>query len=497
MTTRAPRVVHLPGNEVVGDARVLKYLATTARWGLETVAVGVTRRGVRRDLRIGEARVVVVPVAEPSVTRSPLRVLTSAVRDPEAFAEARALTTRLRSRAGRIAGPRRVLLRAVVLGARVWLRVVAAVRRTDRPLTERQRRARIDAYRRRPRTARWREVLPVVVEDERAVGPVLDELEPDLVHVHDVFMLGAAAAAVRRARERGRSVRLVYDAHEYIPGLAVLPPRTIGAYAALEREFIGDADRVVTVSEPLADALLADHDLARRPAVVLNAPTVVEPPAGFRTVRQVVGLDDDVPLLVYAGGVNRARGVDTAVAALGDLPGVHLVLVANKNNLVVQEALAQARASGVGDRVHTAPFVAPELVVPYVASATVGLSTLLRAPNHDVAVTNKFCEYLLAGLPIVTSDTPAQADLVREHRLGEVYTAGDAADLVRATRRVLEDLDALRARVRGAEGLGRRFSWSAQAAVIRDLYGELLGELPERAWAPDALAVGRVSAPAE
>jgi glycosyltransferase involved in cell wall biosynthesis len=53
----------------------------------------------------------------------------------------------------------------------------------------------------------------------------------------------------------------------------------------------------------------------------------------------------------------------------------------------------------------------------------------LSAPNHDIAVTNKFCEYLAAGLPIVTSDTLARATLVRELGLGVVYTAGDPHSL--------------------------------------------------------------------
>lgn len=57
------------------------------------------------------------------------------------------------------------------------------------------------------------------------------------------------------------------------------------------------------------------------------------------------------------------------------------------------------------------------------------LSAPARAPNHDIAVTNKFCEYLAAGLPIVTSDTLARATLVRELGLGVVYTAGDPHSL--------------------------------------------------------------------
>lgn len=66
-------------------------------------------------------------------------------------------------------------------------------------------------------------------------------------------------------------------------------------------------------------------------------------------------------------------------------------------------------------------------------------STLVRAPNYDIAAANKFCEYIAAGLPIVTSDTPAQADLVNTLSLGAVYRAGDTKDFVRAIVEVLDD----------------------------------------------------------
>ena len=497
----------MPGNDVVSDARVLKYVATLASFGLDVVAIGVARKGFDRDFTIGSARVIVRVVPPPPGTTVKARnsqlgvVFKPGYRTAAEHEAARAQVIRWARRARRQAGVRGAVLRGGLLVPRAWAKLGAVRLRFEHQpdsLTTQEAEARRDAeilrYRRNPRLSRWREVLPVIAEDERVLGPLLDDLEPDLVHVHDVFMLGVGAGATRRAAAAGRHVPLVYDAHEYIPGLAFIPARTVGAYCDLEREFIGATERVVTVSEPLADLLVADHRLDPRPAVVLNAPTIAEPPEHFQTLRQFLDLADAVPLLVYGGGVNTARGVHTAVAALPDLPGVHLAVVTNRRNYVVEELVQQAERLGVADRFHLAPFVSPELVTHYFSTVSVGLSTLLHAPNHDVAVTNKFCEYLNAGVPIVTSDTPAQADLVHELDLGAVYPAGSVEGLVAAVQAVLADRERLVARIQGDDALRFRFSWAAQAAIIRDLYTELLGELPEEAWRPDALDVTRVSA---
>lgn len=507
MTALRPHAVIIPGNDVVSDPRVLKYLATLASLGLRVTAVGVTRKGERQDFMIGKARVIVEVVPLPLAAAAGARggqlavVFKPGYRTGAERQAARAQVIRWARRVRREPGLRRAVLQGALLVPRAWTRLAAVrlrfSRQTDEAAAheaEGQRDADIERYRQDPTLSRWREVLPVILEDERVLAPLLDELAPDLIHVQDVFMLGVGAGAVRRARAAGRGCTLVYDAHEYIPGLAYIPARTVGAYCDLESEFIAETDRIVTVSEPLADLLVAGHGLTRRPAVVLNAPTVAEPPPGFATLRDEVGLAADVPLLVYGGGINTARGVHTAVEALPALPGVHLALVVNRRNHVVEALVQQGERLGVGDRLHLAPYAPPELVTHYFSSVSVGLSTLMHAPNHDVAITNKFCEYLNAGVPIVTSDTPAQADLVRELDLGAVYPAGDVDGLVEAVGAVLADRDRLQRRITSDADLRYRFSWKAQAATIRDVYTELLGELPAEAWGPGALDITNVSA---
>lgn len=524
-----PKVVMLAGNDIVIDARVLKYAQTVAQWGFEVSAVGIAGRYMRGTRELGRVTVVapgVLPKASNSGWRGRLAHLRPWFSHPDEYNQAIGRWTydsrelsgdrgRDERNALRVATPaegalpaprrrggvgkrlsrafrwRTLKLRKSILDLRAIPahRAPRAVTSGDLGIGPRRDR-RIRTWRRLP-WGKWRRVMPQTLDQEMTLGPIIDRLRPDLIHVHDVFMLGIGARAAQRAALAGRLVRVVYDAHEYIPGVAVVPPRTIAAYCDLEAEFIGDADRVITVSEPLAGWLQRDHKLARRPDVVLNAPVEVPEDAMVQGVREVVGLDPDVPLLVYVGGVNRARGVGTAVEALPALPGVHLAVVCRANG-VTAELQDRAETLGVDDRVHFLPFVDPELVPAYVKSATIGLSPLLHAPNHDIAVTNKFCEYIAAGVPIVTSDTPAQADLVRELDLGAVHVAGDVDDFTRAVREVLADRDRLAKRIETDPDLRHRFSWAAQAEVIRDVYADLLGELPKRAWEDGATKVTKL-----
>lgn len=526
---RRPRVVIMPGNDALCDARVLKNLATVDRLGLDGIALGVVRGGPGREVRVGGARVVIVPVP-PRVGTTGGSAWFARVREIlrpwyASESEQKSARARLAYRAREVAADeaRRVrdagreplvdggrpgatapalVRRGQLLVAKVVVRLRGSTlrRRQAREmaaheLTQRRRERAIAAYRRWPRRVHWRTELPIAIDDDIVLGRMLDELQPDVVHVHDVFMMGVAARAAARAAAAGRRLALVYDAREYLPGLAHVPPRTVAAYCDLEREFIADFDRVLTVSQPLAEMLRRDHRLRRTPDLVLNAPTI-DPSPDIPRIRDVAGVPEGAPLLVYAGGVNPARGVQTVIEALALLPGVHLAVVINRESHVTADLARLAAERGVADRYHTAPFVPPEHVTGYFASADIGLSPLLHVVNHDVALTNKFCEYLCAGLPVVTSDTPAQADIVRELGVGEVFRAGDAADLAHAVTTVLAGPEGYREAVARPE-VQHRFSWSAQAAVLRDVYADLLGELPEAAWEPGATDVRRVSPDAE
>ncbi len=523
-----PKVVMMAGNDIVVDARVLKYAQTVANWGLDVTCIGLPGRRLRGVRQFGNVQVLcpVIPSkvlltgwrkrlvnlkanlrpwfnteAEYTLAHARWQYASRELRGERGrdrrdhertgggSGSSRPAQRSILDRLRRAARWRSLRLHRAVLHARAYF--VRRAKHKVADLTDLgigKRRERLLALYRHLPSGRWRRVMPELVDQELTLGPLLDRLQIEIIHVHDVFMLGIAARAAHRAALDGRTIKIIYDAHEYIPGVPVVAPRRVAAYSDLEREFIRDADRVITVSEPLAHWLQRDHKLASLPDVVLNAP--VEPPedAEVMGLREQLGLAEDVPLLVYGGGVNRARGVGTVVEALPQLPGVHLAIVARVNS-VTAELQARALELGVGDRVHLAPFVAAEVVPLYLRSATVGLSPLLHAPNHDIAVTNKFCEYLAAGLPIITTDTPAQADLVKELDLGAVYAAGDVDDLVRAVRTVLADRDRIAGRIAGDPELRHRFSWAAQAEVIRSVYAEVMGRLPDAAWAPGATIV--------
>jgi glycosyltransferase involved in cell wall biosynthesis len=297
-------------------------------------------------------------------------------------------------------------------------------------------------------------------------------------------MLGVGARACVRGRAQGRQIKLVWDAHEYLPGIQ---PRRDNAYwlpahCAHENEYAHNADAVVTVSDSLADLLQERHGLAARPAVVFNAPDVAvggeDDPPPVADVRSACGLDPAIPLLVYSGMAAAQRGLRLMLEALPDLDGVHVAFVFPKTHQpFIEELRSLAADLGVTERMHVHPFVPYRQVIGFLSTADVGVIPVHRLPNHEIALSTKFYEYSHARLPIVVSDVRTMADTVRATGQGEVFAAEDTTDYVRAVRAVLAN----RARHRAAYDdmcLLDHWTWRAQAAVLESIYSRLLPGRP-------------------
>jgi glycosyltransferase involved in cell wall biosynthesis len=482
------------GNDIAHDTRVLKMGLTLADAGLDVTLLGYASSGHREEMSFGKVRILRVPVMwrmkeAAAARRASHRVPHLQLALDPARRRALDVESAVRRREAESGGGPMVQLRAQKMRAR---RFVARARGgVDRRLrkAEGQFWRVLDGATHRVRLgADWRRLLPDMDDYELAFGPVLDTLDWDVLHAHDVHMVGVASRAVARRRAQGRKALWVYDAHEYVSGLSIYGGRTIrkrAAYLDLEREYIHDAYAVVTVTQPLAEALQQDYRLKRTPTVVINSPVLG---SGTRevdlTVRDVIGLDPEVPLVVYSGAVSTARGIDTAIEALLEMPDVHLAVVAvpHTKTWAARNLAKKASELGVTDRVHLLEPVAPDQVAAFVSSADVGILPLLHFGSHEVALANKLFEYLHGGLPLLVSDCKAGAQFVREHNVGRVHLAGDTASFVSELRQLFAELPEVRARIAADTDLLTPYAWDRQEAVLRDLYREIVG--PERVHEP-------------
>jgi glycosyltransferase involved in cell wall biosynthesis len=316
----------------------------------------------------------------------------------------------------------------------------------------------------------WTRRLPRTLWRILALGTIARRARstaPDVVHANDIATLVPGYLATRL-----NGARLVYDTHEYAPGVPYRKAAWAWLASTLERLLIGRCAAVITVSDGIADRLQGRYGLERRPTVLRNLPDL--PPPGREPqprLRETIGVGDQ-PLVLHQGAVAADRGCESLVRAFAGLDSAHLLFLgADGDYAAGLERLAGEL--GVATRVHFHPPVPLTQLLSYTVEGDVGVSLLEdTCENHRLALPNKLFEYIAAGLPVVVSDLPEMRRLVAEREIGWLVDPGDPAGIARVLERALasrEDPE-LHERVRRAAA---DLNWPRERARLIELYKHL------------------------
>lgn len=298
----------------------------------------------------------------------------------------------------------------------------------------------------------------------------------DLYIAHYVAALPAAAAAAAR-----HGARFAFDAEDYHQGDGEGDLRDETAWrrqralvAAIEARHLPGCAYVTAASPGIADAYAATYGIAP-PHVVLN----VFPRSQAPAAATAVGMARPGPSLYwFSQTIGPNRGLECAIAAIARTRSrPHLYMrghVAGDFDRALREV---ATAHGVADRISFLPPVRPDELERLASAYDIGLcGEATSSRGRCVALSNKLFSFLLAGIAVVASATPAQSAFAEQ--CGEavtIYRPDDPADLARALDALLCDAERLaRARL-AAWHLGQsKYCWDREQDIILDLVAEAL-----------------------
>lgn len=267
--------------------------------------------------------------------------------------------------------------------------------------------------------------------------------------------------------------KVVYDAHEHeteTNGLKGIEKR-LKQY--LERALIPTADQVITVSPSIAKDYAQLYSLPE-PAVVLNCPDY--DPALDQTkpqpdiFRQYFNLRPDQKIFLYQGALSTGRGLELLMDAFDSLESDAHVLVIMGYGTLESNIAARANQS---QRIWFHPAVRPQVLLQYTQSADFGISFIEdRCKSYRYCLPNKLFEYLMAGLPVLVSNLPEMARVVREYNLGIVAHENSVAGVKAALSASLAQDH--RVQAANAALASKTFCWQEQAKILTSLYSKLV-----------------------
>ncbi len=215
-----------------------------------------------------------------------------------------------------------------------------------------------------------------------------------------------------------KNCRLVYDTHEYFTEVPELQGRPFvkAFWERIEEWIFPKLETVYTVNRSIAQ--LYANKYKKDVKVVRN----VSPKwtVDKRKSRQELGLPENKFIVIMQGaGINVDRGAEEAVEAIRGLEGVLLLILGDGD--AVPSLKSYVIANALSEFVLFLPKKAYSEMMEYTACADLGLT--LDKPsnmNYLFSLPNKLFDYLHAGIPVICTDLPEVAGIVRKHEVGIV-----------------------------------------------------------------------------
>jgi glycosyltransferase involved in cell wall biosynthesis len=288
-------------------------------------------------------------------------------------------------------------------------------------------------------------------------------------HSHNVHPAPAAWLASRIRRSA-----LVYDAHELYRESTYkgFVGRAMSAVSGLVEAWMVRRSDVVITTNPSRAAELKRRHGNREVVVLANVPVRVD------TVKPLdPGFPPGARVLLYQGGIYAGRAFEETIRALAHLEEFHFVILGFGKGTDIARIRRYAEDHGVGDRVTFLPPRPFSQLVHTAAGADVGIVPIRPNNFSDyTGDTNKLYEYLMAGLPVVTSDLPEMRRVVEcgNVHVGEVFNPSAPATIAAAVRRVVADPANYQARRREARRLAlEKFNWQLEEVKLLGAYRSL------------------------
>ncbi len=327
----------------------------------------------------------------------------------------------------------------------------------------------------------------------RAIAQFIDENRLDILHVHDLPLLGTALRVARRME-----VPVVADLHENYPAMLaeskkkrLVSSQSFGSFIlqlvvsvprwiAYEKTAVSQADAVITVIEEAKDRLkrigisestlhvVANYGQLNGKAEVADGMSPVAANPQNREFK-----------VVYAGGFDETRDLSSVVDAIGligedEIPNLRVSLIGGNRRAIQALERRLDRIRGA-HRVELIEWMPRDEVERVVEKADVGLVPHVKSDHTDNTIPHKLFQYMERQLPVIVSDCDPLNRIVSDARCGLVYRSGDADSFARRLVEMWSDPDRMRRMGEaGLRAVTEKYNWAEAGRNLLKIYRSFL-----------------------
>ncbi len=315
----------------------------------------------------------------------------------------------------------------------------------------------------------------------KKIAHFLSKNKIEVIHIHDMRIAEAVfkvniklnLPTVLDLHDNMPEVIKEYPHLQKFPGKQLISPQK---WKKKEEEFIGKADKVITVSGEFIEEVIDRTGISQEKIILV--PNTVQ-----RSFYSNVVIDEDITekywknfTILYLGDTALRRGLLTAIDAIDILRKkinhIKLVIVGESStDDVLKERVKELNLDAFVD---FEGWQDVSLFPSYIAASDICISPLYRNPQHDVAYANKLFQYMSFAKPVLVSDALAQKKLVEKTKSGFIHKEKDAEDFAEKIMILYKDPNLCEELGKnGLRFIEGEFVWEKVSQGLIDIYDKL------------------------
>lgn len=296
----------------------------------------------------------------------------------------------------------------------------------------------------------------------QAILHKLCALKPQVVHFHDPELIGIGRKLARLG------YKVIYDVHEDVPKQIMNKHWIPKLLRPLISRYVENQERIA--SAEFAGVICATEIIAQRfssynskSIAIHNYPILAELTQLDVTWQQ---RNDN---LCYLGSISETRGILPLIDSLAisgltlDLAGPYSGEIEGK--IKSSQGFKQVNYHGVLNR---------QQVSELLGKVKIGMVTLLPTPSYLESLPIKLFEYMLAEIPVVTSNFPLWDSIVQGHNCGLMVDPADSQAIADACQWLLVNPDkAQQMGENGRQAVLNYYTWDKEQDSLLEFYHQL------------------------
>jgi glycosyltransferase involved in cell wall biosynthesis len=262
-----------------------------------------------------------------------------------------------------------------------------------------------------------------------------------------------------------KRVPLVFDSHEYFPEVPELldRPKIKAFWLNIEKLFLPKIKSGYTVCGSIAKIYMEKYGVQMD--VVRNLP--------FRKRSGIVSTNlkngSEKKIIIYQGTLNVGRGIELMMDAVQFLDNVVFVIAGDGD--IAEKLREKVRNQKLGEKVIFLERMPLDELHQYTVQAELGMSLEENLGlNYYYALPNKLFDYIQAGVPVVVSDFPEMAKVVRDYNIGMAVNDRNPENFAAILNEMLTNEELRSTWKHNLVNASNELCWEREKDVLIDIY---------------------------